>query len=425
MGNRFYVPQQQKDSTLDYINTGLNAVSTGYNIYNSHQKAKLNEKEMALQEQRFAKEFGDPNAEAGTPEATGTVGQQLAIEKEKVGVDRDTVAARREATQVDREAVVVARKRAMVDEQKAQIDRGQLPANKRPVNTTKVMNLNLALRKAGLNEKQSSDVLLIQNMNTYAKAGETGETVYTDIKNNWPAYREQALDVLYNEHMARGAKNPGYKLTPEYKQMAMTIDTFIGDKSGKLIDQMFGATVAGIQAEKEKAETTRLAATPTPAKPTVLNPGDIAIDPRGGKIAEGNPIIQKPVSVAPGGRLVDPSSGAVVAEGAPKLDQIESDLMQLTSKIESLRAGQDIMSDAMGSEKGAAISNLETQRQAMLRQYIAQGGKPERLGMLAEQPSPTALPSGLDEETIKYNMEKYGKKRQEVIDQYAKVKGKK
>ena len=37
---------------------------------------------------------------------------------------------------------------------------------------------------------------------------------------------------------------------------------------------------------------------------------------------------------------------------------------------------------------------------------------------------PDELPEGLDETTIQYNMKKYGKTRQEVIDQYSATQGK-
>lgn len=54
----------------------------------------------------------------------------------------------------------------------------------------------------------------------------------------------------------------------------------------------------------------------------------------------------------------------------------------------------------------------------ILEQYEAAGGDPADLGIGEQIPSP-----GLDEETIRFNMQKYNKTRQEVIDQFNKRMG--
>lgn len=73
----------------------------------------------------------------------------------------------------------------------------------------------------------------------------------------------------------------------------------------------------------------------------------------------------------------------------PELTSLESDIMQMTSKIASIDAGQDIMSEAMGSKRGEVSNSLKLQLKGMLNKYKQMGGDINRFG-IQEQKEPKA-----------------------------------
>jgi hypothetical protein len=63
-----------------------------------------------------------------------------------------------------------------------------------------------------------------------------------------------------------------------------------------------------------------------------------------------------------------------------KLKELRSDIMSVAGKLHSVRSGQDITSEAMGSEKDTVVKNLEQRLDTMLKQFKKMGGDPSELG---------------------------------------------
>jgi len=62
------------------------------------------------------------------------------------------------------------------------------------------------------------------------------------------------------------------------------------------------------------------------------------------------------------------------------LQRLEDDIRATSFKIESIRSGQDILSEAFAPEKAIAILKLERELNSMLGEYIKAGGKPGKVG---------------------------------------------
>jgi hypothetical protein len=72
--------------------------------------------------------------------------------------------------------------------------------------------------------------------------------------------------------------------------------------------------------------------------------------------------------------------GPKVGKENKELQRLEDDIMSVAGKLHSVRSGQDITSEAMGSEKDTVVKNLEGRLNTLLKNYKKAGGDPARLG---------------------------------------------
>lgn len=74
-------------------------------------------------------------------------------------------------------------------------------------------------------------------------------------------------------------------------------------------------------------------------------------------------------------KLKGPQETPEQKDAKKTLTRLEDDIMQITSKVEGMRAGVDILTETMKPERLTAIQNLETQLNTMKTQYSELGGK--------------------------------------------------